>query len=193
MSKVNLFLIVAVLFAPVLATANEEKPKKDGHGGETVEAPPAKIGPQNKYNPGPVTEFPQEIGGVDLFTGQKFSLKTQKGKSILAIFIASWCVPCQTVTPELKTITEKYKDAYVDYVYIFSHDTKQDAIGFAKEHKLTGRMTLATHEILKAFKNPELPAIYVSDRYKYFGNRYLKATSSDLVSLSAYLSKLTAL
>lgn len=42
--------------------------------------------------------------------GKTFSLSDFKGKYVLVDFWASWCTPCRTEIPELKSVYEKYKD-----------------------------------------------------------------------------------
>jgi peroxiredoxin len=42
--------------------------------------------------------------------GKTFSLSDFKGKYVLVDFWASWCSPCRTEIPELKSVYEKYKD-----------------------------------------------------------------------------------
>lgn len=198
MRKVMCLLVsVGVLCGiPTAASASgggEAKPAAEGHGGGEAAKPTPPPGPSRKYNPGPVESFPTEISGVDLKSGKSTSYKPQRGRATLIFFIASWCEPCQQVMPRIKTIATKYSDTYTDVIYVFAHDTREDAAGFAKEHKLAGKMILAGHEILKAFKNPPLPTVYVSDRYLYLGNRFLKTSTADLEELDKYLAKLTIL
>ncbi len=187
-----LIFICTALSSPGMASGGAE-PAKDPHAAPAADAPPAPVGPRREYNPGPTTPFPEKIEGVNLINNNPFTLSPIRGRALMAIFIASWCEPCQQLMSQIKTVSEKYSNVYTDVVFIFAHDTLSDARGFAKEHKLTGNLTLATHNILKEFKNPELPAVYVSDRYKYMGNRFLKMTSDDIVKLETYMSKLTAL
>lgn len=165
-----------------------------GEHGDTAEpAPAVPVGPKRQYNPGTVEMFPTDISGVDLKTGKNFTYKVERGRVALVFFVASWCEPCQQLMPQLKNVAQKFGPRYTDVIYVFAHDTKDDASGFAKEHKLTGRMLLANHEILKSFKNPPLPSVYSSDRYTYMGNRFLKITPKEISELEDYLSKLTAL
>lgn len=179
--------------------AHEEKKSEHGggeHGGGEhgeATAPPAPIGPSRHYNPGPVEDFPKTISGVDVTTGKNFTYKSKRGRSAMVFFIASWCESCQQLMPQIKVVDHKFSKSYTDVIYVFAHDTKTDAAGFAKEHKLAGNLILADHEILKQFKNPTLPAVYVSDRYNYLGNRFIKFTAADLQSLTEYMTKLTLL
>jgi thiol-disulfide isomerase/thioredoxin len=162
-----------------------------GHGSEEPAAPviPAR---NRKYNPGAVQSFPESISGLDIQTGEKVAFKAVRGRAVAAVFVASWCDPCQQLMPDIKNIISKYNQTYVDTVFIFAHDTKKDALGFIKEHKLTAPAILANHELLKSFKNPQIPALYLSDRYQYMGKRFIKLSTKDLPVLDQYLAKLTA-
>lgn len=178
------------------ASGHEEKPAaKSEHGGGHGEEPaaPAPIGPNRHYNPGPVEAFPKEITGVDILTGENFTYTTKRGRATMVFFVASWCESCQQLMPKIKIVANKFARSYTDVIYVFAHDTKADAAGFAKEHKLAGRLLLANHEILKAFKNPALPSVYIGDRYNYIGNRFIKFTAADLEALNEYMTKLTML
>lgn len=177
------------------AEGHGEEKKAEGHGesGGHDAPPPAPVGPSRNYNPGPVEPFPKEISGTNLQSGKTQTIVPKKGRVTVVFFIASWCEPCQQLMPKIKITAAKYSNIYTDVIYVFAHDTKEDAAGFAKEHKLTGTMLLANHEILKSFKNPPLPAVYVGDRYTYLSNRYLKMNTADIESLDKYLAKLTAL
>lgn len=188
-----LILFLGILGIPGAQASEPAKPAADPHAAPAEPEKPVKIGPQRKYTPGPVEKFPSEISGVDLKTGKTIKYSPKRGRATVVFFVASWCEPCQQLMPQVKNLAKKYENIYTDIIYVFAHDTKDDASGFAREHKLTGHMVLANHEILKAFKNPPLPAFYVGDRYNYLSNRALKLTSSDLAKLDDYLTKLTAL
>lgn len=204
-------LAAAVVTVFLSSVATEERAEGSGHeekpaaksehggggehgGGEHGEAAaPAPAGPNRHYNPGPVEEFPKQFTGVDILTGETYTYKTKRGRVPLVFFVASWCESCQQLMPQIKVVANQFSRSYTDVIYIFAHDTKSDAAAFAKEHKLSGHLLLADHEILKAFKNPSLPAVYVGDRYNYIGNRFLKFTAADLKTLSEYMTKLTLL
>lgn len=169
----------------------EPAEQADASGTEAV--PEAPIGPQRKYNPGTVALFPAAITGIELKSGKATTVKQKRGRSTLVFFVASWCEPCQQLMPQIKNVAKKYEGRYTDILYVFAHDTREDASGFAKEHKLSGTMVLANHDILKSFKNPPLPAVYVGDRYNYLADRALKMTPADLAAIDDHLEKLTAL
>ena len=193
-AAVTLFLTIGATQGRAEGGGHEEKPAaKSEHSGGEAAAPAAPAGPNRHYNPGPVEPFPKEITGVDILTGDIYTYKATRGRVPMVFFVASWCDSCQQLMPQIKVLAGKFSKSYTDVIYIFAHDTKSDAAAFAKEHKLSGHLLLADHEILKSFKNPSLPAAYIGDRYNYIGNRFLKFTAADLATLNDYMTKLTLL
>jgi thiol-disulfide isomerase/thioredoxin len=180
------FAIVLMGLAPPVFAS--ETPKADS----PAKAAPAPTGPQREYNPGKVLEFPS-FHGESITDSQAFSFKPEKGRSFVVIFIASWCEPCQVLMPELKQLARKYSTPSNQVVFVFSHDTKTDAAAFAKEHQLTSPSILANVETLTAFKNPELPSVYVGDKWGYMADRYIKIQKDSVATLDETISKITAL
>lgn len=168
-----------------------ETPKADPHP-TPAPAPAAPTGPQREYNPGKVLEFPS-FQGESITDGQTLSFKPEKGRSVVVIFIASWCEPCQVLMPELKQLARKYSTSSNQVFFVFSHDTKTDAAAFAKEHQLTSPSIMANVEILTVFKNPELPSVYVGDKWGYMADRYIKIQKDSVAALDDTISKITAL
>jgi hypothetical protein len=78
-------------------------------------------------------------------------------------------------------------------LFVFSHDTKQDAAAFAKEHQLTTPALMSNVEILTDFKNPELPSVYIGDKWGYLADRFIKIQKSDIDALDAVIAKITTL
>jgi thiol-disulfide isomerase/thioredoxin len=135
------------------------------------------------------------LTGRDLESGESVSIVPEKGRMQVILFLASWCEPCQHMVTSFRKTAERYAALHVDFVYVFAHDTKDDALGFLKEYKLTGadqRGILANHDILKAFHNPELPTIYIGDRHGWMATRLVKASAPELARLDELLRYLTA-
>lgn len=131
-----------------------------------------------------------EISATDVKTGEEITVKPQYGEALVLVFIASWCVPCQNMVPELKKIEKAYSNVHTRFIYVFSHDTKSDAQGFMNDYGID-HAVLASKDLLKNFKNPELPSIYLSDRYKWMATRYVNTKPSDLVALRETLRLIT--
>lgn len=177
------------------AGGHGEEKKADGHGGGHESAPaepPPPQGPKREYNPGKVTKFPSFKASL-VGSGEPIEFKPEKGRAAIVIFIASWCDPCQVLMGEFKQLTRKYMDNNTDVFFVFAHDTKDDAVGFVKEHQITHKSVMANNELLKSFKNPELPSIYISDRWGYMVDRSISTKKSDIDKIDVALSKITAL
>lgn len=132
------------------------------------------------------------LQGKLLSSDTPFQYKQQKGRVIVTIFLASWCLPCQELVKPLQKLEEKFSGRYTDFVYIFAHDTEADARGFAKEYKLSERSILGSAPLLEAFHQPELPSIYVGDRYGWLVMRKLNTQLSELAELGKFLDLQTA-
>lgn len=92
-------------------------------------------------------------------------IEPEQGTILSVVFIASWCLPCQKYARILQTITNKFGERKVRTVYVFTYDTQSDAQAFATQYGFAENdIYIATHEVLTAFNQPELPSIYASDR-----------------------------
>ena len=125
-------------------------------------------------------------GGVDTKR-----IDPTEGRMLIVVFLASWCVPCQQLMPDIIRLEKRYQALNTDVVYVFAHDTREDAESFIKEFKLQNGY-LASMDVFKIFHNPELPTIYVGDRRKWLAARYVKATKEDVAKLDELAKYLTA-
>lgn len=132
------------------------------------------------------------IQGKQLEGERSFSYKPQKGRVIVTVFLASWCLPCQELIKPLQKLEEKFKSRYTDFVYVFAHDTELDATGFAKAYKMSAQSIIGSAKLLEAFHQPELPSIYVGDRYGWLVTRKLNAEEKDVGELDRFLELQTA-
>ena len=185
----SMMLNVALMFvaAPTQTMANEVEAKK---GGEAPPSAPKTIGATNLYvhtwqlMPGFTAA---RLGGDN----EQEAVGSTKGRMLVLVFLASWCEPCQQMMPEILRLERHYQKLNTDFIYIFSHDTRDDALGFIKEFNLT-KAYLANQSVLKTYHAPELPSIYIGDRHGWLTQRYLKATAVDLAKLDAMLRYLAA-
>ena len=161
-------------------------------GGEAPATPPAPSGPKREYNAGKVLPFPSFTADA-IGLQQSIEFKPKKGRAAMLIFVASWSETCQVLMPEFKQLARKYASESTDVYFVFAHDTKQDAEGFVKEHKLTQTSIMANVDLLISFKNPELPSIYIADRWTYLADRFINVKKSDLDAVDAAMGKITAL
>lgn len=119
------------------------------------------------------------------------SVSPKPGRMLIVIFLASWCEPCQHLLPEFRRLEKRFARLSTDFVYLFAHDTLQDATGFMREFGLNSAY-LAGREVLKTYHNPELPTIYVGDRRGWLTARFTKTNPKSLNELERLLQKLTA-
>ncbi len=128
------------------------------------------------------------LTGTNPVTGQSMTFQPRKGRMTVVVFIASWCVPCQLLAPDLKNLESRYAALDADFVYVFSHDTQEDARGFAKEYKLGDYVILGNDQILKDYHTPPLPTFYFADRHGWLTARELKMEKEKLATLDELLS-----
>ena len=60
-----------------------------------------------------------------------------EGKAVVLNFWASWCDPCIEEAPDLQAAHAKYAGDDVVVLGINVQDSEQDALAFAKEHRIT--------------------------------------------------------
>ena len=186
--------------APAGHEASKESGKDAGKkgagkkGGKHEEEKPAETKSKMELTDGYVHEwipFPP-FNAIALPGGDKFSYKPVRGEMTVVFLVATWCAPCVKMMPDILRMQARTARLPVRYINIFTHDTKQDATGFMKEHGMKSGV-LATHEVLATFKNPELPAIYVGDRNSFMMMRYLKASPRDLAEVEESVKYMTAI
>ena len=176
-------LLITALIPSAVAVAGEPK-------GEEHPAPPKAVTATDRYVnswvPMPSLSA-TKLGGEH----EPVTIESSKGRLLVIVFLASWCEPCQQLMPEIQRLERHYQKLNTDFVYIFSHDTRDDAQGFMKEFNLSNAY-LANQELLKTYHEPELPSIYVGDRHGWMLQRYIKTAATDLAKLNGLLLHLAA-
>ncbi|MEY4632070.1 MAG: hypothetical protein RIQ81_2190 [Pseudomonadota bacterium] len=165
---------------------------KDGPGAKKEEAKPEKS--KMEWTDGYVHEwvpFPL-FGATALPSGEKFDFKPERGQMTVVVMVATWCAPCVKLMPDILRLEARTARLPVRFVHVFTHDTKQDATGFMAEYGMKAGV-LANHGVLEAFKNPDLPAVFVSDRNNWMLMRYIKAKPADLAEVEESIKYLTAI
>jgi thiol-disulfide isomerase/thioredoxin len=123
----------------------------------------------------------------------QFVHKPTYGRVTVAVFLASWCETCQEQMEYIHRLEEKYNKQFTDFVYIFVSDLDADIAAFSEEFKILGSTRIhGDVELLKAFKNPPLPSIYLADRFGWIGNRYNITSSKEVDQLDHHLKLMTA-
>ena len=123
----------------------------------------------------------------------QFVHKPTYGRVTVAVFLASWCETCQEQMEYIHRLEEKYNKQFTDFVYIFVSDLDADVAAFSEEFKILSSTRIhGDVELLKAFKNPPLPSIYLADRFGWIGNRYNITSSKEVDQLDHHLKLMTA-
>jgi thiol-disulfide isomerase/thioredoxin len=175
----KILTIMTFLLASVNALANDAAP----HGSAAAAAQAMKT--TDKYTNGWISFPTLTLKALD--SSEPVVLPLTKGRVQIVIFLASWCIPCQQLMPEMKRIAAKYKVKYTDISYVFAHDTDPDAKAFASYHKVSNASFMGTAKVLEDFHQPDLPAIYASDRYGWLVYRKLNSRTTDLPDLEKFL------
>ncbi|HEX5015074.1 MAG TPA: TlpA disulfide reductase family protein [Candidatus Limnocylindrales bacterium] len=69
--------------------------------------------------------------------GKPVSLADLEGKAVWINFFASWCPPCQSETPVLRDIAERYRDRGLEVVGISVQETNADDVrAYAERYQL---------------------------------------------------------
>lgn len=123
----------------------------------------------------------------------QFVHKPTYGRATVAVFLASWCETCQEQMEYIHRLEEKYNKQFTDFVYIFVSDLDADVAAFSEEFKILGSTRIhGDVELLKSFKNPPLPSIYLADRFGWIANRYNITSSKEVDQLDQHLKLMTA-
>ena len=136
-------VVVAVAIGLVIATTplGTAKPITIGD----PRATPYILGPEpaQGLRPGdvpPQLDLTAADGSKTPFTdldGNPISLADLKGKTVWMNFFASWCPPCQSETPVLRDIAERYKDRGLEVVGISVQETNAaDVRAYAERYLL---------------------------------------------------------
>lgn len=127
------------------------------------------------------------LTGINPLRGNEQTFTHKNGHVTVVLFMASWCVPCQLITPQIQKMEKHFKSRNVDFVYVFSHDTTDDVLGFAREYRLGENVILANDDILKEYHTPPLPTMYLADRHGWLTARRLKVETNYLKKMRELL------
>jgi thiol-disulfide isomerase/thioredoxin len=165
----------------------------DAHGSaEEPAAPPVPQGPRRQYFPGNVLDFPSFTANF-IDQDKTLDYAPKKGHSIVLIFVSSWCEPCQILMPDLKHLARKYSSNSTKIYFVYAHDTKQDAEGSAKEHQVTAYSVFANNKMLASFKNPEIPSVFISDKWGYMADQFQYVKKSNIDQIDKIMGKINVL
>ena len=121
--------------------------------------------------------------------GESIRQETTRGFAYIVIFIASYCIPCQQLTRHLLDLEKKYAGLNVRFIWVFSHDFRKDAIGFAKQYGIKQAL-VADEQTLKHWKNPRLPGVFLGDRYGWLLAMFPSANPQAIREIDQILSNI---
>jgi len=119
--------------------------------------------------------------------GEKKEQRSIFGIVDVIIFVASYCVPCQQLTGYIRDLEQKYEDQNVRFTWVFAQDLAENARGFAEKYRIE-KALVADDRILKAWKNPELPSLFVGDRYGWLLALFPSATPREIKEVDRILA-----
>ena len=80
----------------------------------------------------PAPEF--SLKNVD---GKVVTLASLRGKAVYLNFFATWCGPCNEEAPDITRLAQKYKAKGLATVGIDEQESREKALGFIKQYKLS--------------------------------------------------------
>jgi peroxiredoxin len=94
--------------------------------------------------------------------GKPISLVDLRGKAVWINFFASWCPPCQSETPVLRDIADRYKDRGLEVVGISVQETNADDVrAYADRYQLDYTIGAdLTGEIFRTYRLWGLPTSF---------------------------------
>ena len=149
----------------------------------------------------PITEYPPaergvpvDIGGRDL-TGAPVDTAALRGRPLVLNVWGSWCAPCRTEAPVLRTVSAEYAGRGVRFLGINVKDNPAAATAFERRYDISyaslddqsGKATLALSRYLPA---SVVPATLVLDAEGRVAARVLGAVEAS--TLRALLDAVTA-
>jgi thiol-disulfide isomerase/thioredoxin len=93
---------------------------------------------------------PIDLVGTTL-TGARLDLATLRGKPVVLNIWGSWCAPCRTEAPELRTAATELADQAA-FVGIATRDDKAEALAYERRFKITYPSLLDEGDLLLALR-----------------------------------------
>ncbi len=86
--------------------------------------------------------------------GNKISLRSLKGKTVLINFWATWCGPCKAELPDIEAISKQYASKGLVVIGISEDQGPgllKDVSSFVRKHELTYQIVIDNDEIANAY------------------------------------------
>jgi thiol-disulfide isomerase/thioredoxin len=119
---------------------------------------------------------------------ERLDFKDYRGKVVMLEFFASWCPPCQTVAPELKSIYEKYmgKGFVVLAIAIDDGPNALSAVkNFVNEFAIPYPVMIDDGTVSRQYQVISIPTSFIIDKEGKIRNKHIGL----LPDLASTLSK----
>jgi peroxiredoxin len=117
-------------------------------------------------------------------SGENFRLSSYKGKSVLLIFITTWCPSCRAEIPHYKTIYETYSKKGLEVAMIDIQESIGTVSRFASRHQFPFRILLDSKgDVSSAYDIVGVPAMILIDKDGKIASRQYELMDSLLESL----------
>lgn len=98
-------------------------------------------------------------------SGQNFKLSSQKGKSVLLIFITTWCPTCRSEIPHYRNIYEAYGKRSLEVAMIDIQESRETVSRFASKHQISFTILLDERgDVAGSYGIVGVPAMVLIDR-----------------------------
>jgi len=116
----------------------------------------------------PELEIALEDGSTYQLTdldGNPIRLEDLRGKAVWINFFATWCPPCQSETPVMREISERYRDRGLELVAVSVQETSPDDVeAYADKYELEYTIGFdGSGRIFRAYKVYALPTQFFID------------------------------
>ena len=105
--------------------------------------------------------------------GASLSLEGHRGKVLLLVFWAPWCVPCRDELPEIDRLYKKYKEKGFEAIGICEDAARSAVTVFLSKVPVSFPIAIdARSSVAEAYRLSNLPSGYLIDRNGVIRHRY---------------------
>jgi peroxiredoxin len=98
-------------------------------------------------------------------SGKTWRMSDQKGKVVLLDFTTTWCPWCKKDIPNLKKLTEKFKNQKFEFAAIYINESAQKVSAFTQKNDIRYRVLLDSNAaIAKQYQVRGVPTKVIVDK-----------------------------